>query len=524
MRNSVNYKLWGGILFTGVLLYLYFTQVVPNHLLHREQIHLFLYTSESTASYFLKPALLANWLGDFLTQFFYRIEVAALILCLLLTLLLLLLYRLLRPYLYDAAIIPALLAIIWEVGRQSSLAYPLASTVSLLGGVAIALKSGYLRTAFPTTKGYLGGGVIILVLSYYLVGYGAWIVLVSLFNWRHKSSWSLLLIAWFALVGVSSIQNNYSWQEACTYPATTFFALPNKDREQALKADIAYTARPFQTAEELPVSNLLSAYYANLKDAQQGRLPYRLMERWQYGVQGLFLPVEPTSNYYTIYAANEVWYALGDMTMTEHAAILGMIFSPHYKGSRALKRLAEVNLINQDEEAALKYLRILENTTTYKQWARERRIDTRSAEVKKWLQEKQQYIPKRDALRTTKDIERSLCELLHANPDNQMALHYLLCYYLLRKEINSFVTCYKEVVASKEVPQLYAEALLIYLASNKASKEEVESFNIPIAIIQRFNAYNQRYQQHQGDGNFLKESFKDTYWFYFHYAQQKDEL
>ena len=57
----------------------------------------------------------------------------------------------------------------------------------------------------------------------------------------------------------------------------------------------------------------------------------------------------PHSTYLTIYAANEVWFALGDMTMAEHAAILGMIFSPHHTGARAVKRLAEINLVNGDE-------------------------------------------------------------------------------------------------------------------------------------------------------------------------------
>lgn len=69
-----------------------------------------------------------------------------------------------------------------------------------------------------------------------------------------------------------------------------------------------------------------TAYYYNLLNAQQNRLPDRLMDGYQPASQGLFLPVAPHSTYLTIYAANEVWFALGDMTMAEHAAILGMIF------------------------------------------------------------------------------------------------------------------------------------------------------------------------------------------------------
>ena len=68
----------------------------------------------------------------------------------------------------------------------------------------------------------------------------------------------------------------------------------------------------------------------------------------------MFIPVAPSSNPQSIYAANEVWFELGDMTMSEHATILGMIFSPNKKGSRAMKRLAEMNLIKQEDEAARK--------------------------------------------------------------------------------------------------------------------------------------------------------------------------
>lgn len=88
--------------------------------------------------------------------------------------------------------------------------------------------------------------------------------------------------------------------------------------------------RPFGKVRKLLAENEyrspFTAYYYNLLNAQQNRLPDRLMDGYQPASQGLFLPVAPHSTYLTIYAANEVWFALGDMTMAEHAAILGMIF------------------------------------------------------------------------------------------------------------------------------------------------------------------------------------------------------
>ena len=56
----------------------------------------------------------------------------------------------------------------------------------------------------------------------------------------------------------------------------------------------------------------------------------------------------------------------------EHCAMLSMIFSPRNSGSRMIKRLAEINLVNGDDEAALKYLRILDKTLLHKSWAEKR--------------------------------------------------------------------------------------------------------------------------------------------------------
>lgn len=131
------------------------------------------------------------------------------------------------------------------------------------------------------------------------------------------------------------------------------------------------------------------------------------------------------------------------MTMAEHATILGMIFSPNHTGSRMVKRLAEINLINGDEEAAMKYLRILSNTRFYNQWAKDRIPGKESETVKQWLKNKQAFIPQSDTIRiSTTDVAKSLRLLLESNPDNGMARDYLLCLHLLAKNLPGFLEDY----------------------------------------------------------------------------------
>ena len=74
--------------------------------------------------------------------------------------------------------------------------------------------------------------------------------------------------------------------------------------------------------------------------------------------------------------------------MAEHCAMLSMIFSPRNSGSRMIKRLAEINLVNGDDEAALKYLRILDKTLLHKSWAEKRIPGQQTPQVKEWLEEK----------------------------------------------------------------------------------------------------------------------------------------
>ena len=245
------------------------------------------------------------------------------------------------------------------------------------------------------------------------------------------------------------------------------------------------------------------------------------MDGYQPASQGLFLPVAPHSTYLTIYAANEVWFALGDMTMAEHAAILGMIFSPHHTGARAVKRLAEINLVNGDEAAAMKYLRLLQKTMCYRDWAERRIPGKQTAEVCQWLERKRLLLPATDTLRSSADIPLSLRHLLRNNPDNVLACDYLLCFDLLNKDIGAFAGDYREFAAKKFPSRLYAEGLLIYLAGKKASLDEVEKWNIPPQVLDEFSEYTRLYEANDGNGAPLQAKYGKTYWFYFHYATMK---
>lgn len=233
------------------------------------------------------------------------------------------------------------------------------------------------------------------------------------------------------------------------------------------------------------------------------------------------MPISANSSYISSLYAAEVWFHLGDMTMAEHATILGMIFSPNHRGSRMIQRLTEINLINGDNEAAMKYLRILSNTLFYKEWAKERIPGKESPAVAEWLKEKRALIPQSDTVRTsTMDIARSLRLLLAANPDNRMARDYLLCYHLLQKDIPSFLKDY--VAPNGQAPcRLYAEALMIDLVRRQATGEEIRQAIVNPAVVQDFKEYTRLHQQSKGNPQALVGKYGQTYWFYYHFAQNQ---
>ena len=467
---------------TGALaLFLFFFRVLPYHLFHREQTQLFLFTAETLTEYLEHPAALACLAGDFLTQFFYYEGGGPAIMAGVLLLWGVVVFRLLVPFIGRWAWIPAVLAVVWEAGRQCGLTYPLSGTIALTGiGSVLLLCRSSMRRSWKS--GLLISALAVLC-GYWLFGYGNW-----------SSKW---------------------------------YNTPNLGREHLLALDSEmYFGRWEKAGKLLAGSEYRSpfiSYYYNLLNAQQRQLPERLLDYYQPGSQGLFLPVAPSSTYLTIYAANEVWFALGDMTMAEHAAILGMIFSPRHTGARAIKRLAEINLINGDEAAAMKYLRLLQKTMCYRDWA-ERRIPAKQRpEVRQWLERKRQLLPATDTLRSSANVPLSLRHLLRNNPDNAPACDYLLCFDLLNKDIGAFAADYQEFVANKIPSRLYAEGLLIYLAGKKASLDEVKKWNVSPQVLDEFSDYTRLYEENGGDGVPLQAKYGKTYWFYFHYATMKEK-
>lgn len=487
----------------------FFQWAYPYHLFHKEQDLLFLWTKGQVFGYLESPAWFANLIGDFLTQFYYYIGGGPFIMAIVLTALLGLAERATRPLMgRRGAWLLAILLFLWEGGRACGLSYPLASTLSLVGGMAGASIYNKIKGKNPWRQAITA--VIIVAFCDWSLGYGAWAcLLIILLAGLKEKKWiltSTMCVALFLLPRDKA-------------PATSWFDKPDFDREYLLALDSEfYFGRATKVKRLLEKEHYLplASYFRNLYAATHDQLPHELLRHYQPGPEGLFIPVGPESSYLSIQFANEVWFRLGDMTMTEHEAMLGMIFSPRHTGSRMIKRLAEINMVNADTTATLKYLRLLDKTLCHRHWAKDRTPGKETKLVLNWLKKKRALLCKRDRLRPTNDIRGSLHHLLAANSFNRMAYDYLICYDLLNKDIEAFEADYRPDYISN---RLYAEAALISLAKhNDIRPEAISRSQIPPQVLIDFNDYTRMYEAKDPS---LKEKYGKTYWFYYHFAEIK---
>lgn len=511
MKRVVKQDLSITLAVLAIAIFVFFFRMYPYHLFHKEQMMLFLYNGEFLREYLHGEAWLACLAGDFLTQFFYYIGGGPLILSVVLTLFALLTYQTLRQFVSKRYALSLMMVIaVWETGRSCGLAYPLSATLSLTGAEGIFLL--YNRSQMERQR--LLTCIPAMLLCYWCFGYGAWLclalMLIAGFIAHHQKLCVLLAAGILFL-------------PATQYPATTWWSKPDLDREYVLGLDVEHYFGNIQKMRNLLGTDRQipwATYYRNLYNATYPSglnspvsLSRDLLAWNQPATRGLILPVNPSASFLSIMFANELWFTLGDMTMAEHCAMLSMIFSPRNSGSRMIKRLAEINLVNGDDEAALKYLRILDQTLLYKSWAEKRMPGKQTPQVKDWLEKKRKYIPTRDQLRAGEDAVASLRNLVASNAGNLNAYEYLLCYHLLSKDLRSFEEDY---VPGKVPSPIFTEAMLINLArQGNIRAEELIKYQIPVETAKEFADYTRLYEAKDVS---LKEKYGKSYWFYYHFA------
>ena len=463
-RNKIREKataLLPFYLFTFSLLicWSFFQFWYPYHFFYQEQNQIFLWSCDYLSTYFEKPGGLATLIGDFLTQFYYYLYVGAIILTVCLFLIGITLYQALRNFKVSKiiALLLALVVMTFVAVCHFSTSYRLASTISILGWVLMLWIVSLMR-----------GWKMRLIIT------------------------ALALLPCYLLFGIPQVKKIQS---------------PDFILEKDFAVDCEYYFgnhdKVIKMVEGSDQWTSQMLFFYNLVQAQRGQLPDNLLKFTPTDL-GTFYQIGPETPMLTIRNMNELYWALGDMTFTERAAMMTNVFSANNRNVRMMRRLAECNIVSGDSLAAEKYLRILDNTLVYRKWA-----DNLRQHGNEIYKEKMQMVNRHDTITISDNAHFLMMQLLDANPDNMVALDYILCSTLLLKDIGNFKRDYDRYCIDTDKPRLkslYQEALCIYLAGTNAPQEDWQRYIQRQDVMQRFMEYNQQ-RGHP--------KFKGTYWYYF---------
>ena len=205
--------------------------------------------------------------------------------------------------------------------------------------------------------------------------------------------------------------------------------------------------RIIEKAGKRQASSPMSVSCVNLSLAMQGQLCDRLFEFYQNGAEGLFPTF--TRDMTSPLPTAEVFYQLGMVNDAERYAFEAQEAIPNYrKSGRLTRRIAQCEIINGNYGVAAKYLRILESSLFYRQWAKsQERFLYNSAAVKadpEYGRLGDIRIKRHDYLFSDQEMDQMLGLLLVDNKkyDNRMAYEYLIAYELLQRDLGRFMQYY----------------------------------------------------------------------------------
>jgi hypothetical protein len=277
-------------------------------------------------------------------------------------------------------------------------------------------------------------------------------------------------------------------------------------------------------AEKKPPRNNLSLAMLNLSLAKTGKMGDDMFNFEQNGIEGLFLP--EADEYFASMIRSDIFFQLRLINASQECAFERMETNPSLnKPVRSIVRLTETNLLNGQYEVAMKYIKLLKNTTFYHDWA----IDTERFLYNEDLinnhpvwGEQRKLMIKEDFFFKVQNRESTLNMLnilINENQQNRIAFEYLMSSYLINKDILNIMNCISIIdkLDYRPVPDLYQEVIL--LVSGLTSQNQTTDIHLKVSDYtkERMKRYTNIYMSTNKPQEFLKKGFSGTYWYYFHF-------
>ena len=280
----------------------------------------------------------------------------------------------------------------------------------------------------------------------------------------------------------------------------------NRIEEQKFGMDIAASRndwdRVLKISERVEKPDKHVIFYTNLALAIKRELPNKMFRYAQIDESGLLLT--RIWDDFNLRYGSAFFYHIGILNEA-----IRWIFDAHIDRSRGmdyhtLTRLAVWSQENGDMQVADKYFDLLEGTLMYRSFAKHQRKAGIPENKISSVTPKEFYIGGREPV-------TDMAWHYENFPENWMTADYLLCYLLLKTDLDKFLAlfkmCYKP--SSNEMPQAYQEALLFLAGDGKIN---IRDYPIPQATIQRYLSFNS--MVNKGKDNELQKQFGDTWCWY----------
>ena len=557
----------------GVGIYCFFAFRYPYHIHFQEQYQLF----ESTWAYFASvsvvPGGFADWLGRFLTQFFYYAPAGALIMAVLLCGVQLLTWAACKEkslLSYALSFIPAVLLLLFFCDENALAGGAVAIALSLAAAALLALVGkdrlrrvleaaaapllyflcgpvalAYVLVVIVRETGKTGAkaipfSVLILVLLaacplvaslfapyplsrlYAGIHYYRYHNLVPVLLWL--SAFSTVIppvVSMFPAKGGSPLPGALAYVLVAAAGIFLLFRTADAPKEEWMRYDFMVRMqmwnRIMQAADSRNPDNPKTVSCLNLALAKTGRMPDAQFSYFQNGPEGLLPGFK--RDYTNPVSTGEIFWHLGMVNTAQRFAFEAQEAIPDFqKSARCYSRLAETNIVNGDADVARKYLKALCNATFYRRWARETLslLDDGTIFDKRpeLARARDCRLREHDFLFSDTEMDSMLGLLKVENSSNSMALDYLMSWCLLRKDLDRFVECIP-LVDAPSMPKSYQEALLLRWVLTHSDFNGLPTY-ISMANVRRMSEFIADAQAKKGS-DAMQKAYGDTYWFYYYF-------
>ena len=371
------YLNWGLSVLLGIGIFLFWYVAYPHALSYQEQYQLFLWTWDYFVERISLPGGFADWLGEFIVQFYYIEWLGALLLALLFVAMQRITGTVLRDTIFSEnwiiRTVPVILVaiVLWLMGDINVL-------LSLPVAIILALALACIRLSKPLSWIDL----LIVPIAYWLIGPAVWIyviIRVIQIGWKHL--WTAGWLVAVQLMAYAWLLPQWPLQQVMT--GLNYYRIPlhypqlsgyDKDMYELIRLDYLVRNERWdeivKRAGEHQVKTPFWSNCVNLALSQKRLLADRMFDFWQSGEEALIMP--RTRDLTSMLPSAETFWRLGMVNSAQRymfdtqESILNA-----RKSGRCTKRIAECMIVNGHYQTAAKQLNLLKKSLFYRSWAKD---------------------------------------------------------------------------------------------------------------------------------------------------------